>query len=120
MKKTRVAPVIDNDDDDSLLAPHRSRTASAQNISVLTRALNDFGLTPAGRAIKHDHSYISRWRSGEQNMSLEDLLILMDALGLKFISAGSDMKVIDAEDHKTLLNLANKGLRAMNNEARGE
>lgn len=82
--------------------------------------MNEAGLTPLGRAIGHDHTYLSRWRKGEQGIKFSDLMTLLDACGLKLVTAGPDMRVIAEEDYRTLLNLANKGLRALNNEARAE
>lgn len=96
---------------------HRSRTISAQNEGTLLRALNETGLTPVGKAIGHDHTYVSRFRSGDQGMKLADLMTLLEVCGIKLITAGDDMQVIDKADYKILLGLANKGLRALNQEA---
>lgn len=106
----------DDEFEDSNVVPVRSRTVAAQNETVLLRAIMQAGLTPLGKAIGHDHTYIVRFRKGEQGMKLPEYLLLLEACGLKLVSAGSDMKVIDKKDYETLLNLANKGMRALNNE----
>lgn len=101
---------------DSNVVTVKSRTVSAQNESVLLKAMAESGLTPIGQAIGHDHTYVSRFRKGEQGIKLAELLAMLEACGLKLISAGPDMVVVDRSDYKTLLNLANKGMRALNNE----
>jgi len=98
-----------------------ARKITARNESVLLRALNEAGLGPVSRAIGHDQSYLSKWRNGDLGLKPDDLFAMLDQLGLKLVSAGPDMRVIDEQDYRTLLNLANKGLRALNNEViRGE
>lgn len=108
-----------SDDDlyDSNVIPVRSRTVSAQNENVLLRAIMGAGLTPIGKAIGHDHTYVVRFRKGEQGLKLPELLTMLETCGLKLISAGDDLQVIDKKDYMTLLHLANKGMRVLNNEA---
>lgn len=101
-------------------SPHGARTVTAQNVSVLSKALNEQGLTHVGKAIGRDHTYLSRFRTNEQKISWDELMGILDACGLRLMSAGPDMRVISVEDYMTLLNLANKGMRAINNEVRGE
>lgn len=96
----------------------RLRTVIAQNQSVLLRALNETGLSPVGRAIGRDHTYVSRFRDNQQGMKLDDLLTLLETCGLKLIQADNSMVVVDRADYLSLLNMANKGMRQLNTEAR--
>lgn len=111
---------VDDVTNDSETVPHRSRNIAASNESTLLKAMNQTGLTPIARAIGHDPSYITRFRGNEQGMKIEDWMLMLKTIGLRLIASGSGMRIIEEEDYKTLLNLANKGLRALNNEARCE
>lgn len=113
-----VLHVVDGEINDRTYLPQGARKMAARNESTLLRAIADAGLTPIANAIGKDQSYVSRFRSGEQGLKMVDVLALLEAVGFKLITAGDDMRIINEEDYKTLLNLANKGLRALNNEVR--
>lgn len=73
-------------------------------------------MTPLGLAIGRDRTYITRFRTGEQGLKIADVLKLLEACGLRLISAGPDVVMIDRERYAALVTMSNLGQRQINEE----
>jgi len=74
--------------------------------SKLRDAMAHEGHKVIAEAVGFDSSNLSRVLSGDQTTSFERLCMLIDAAGLKLVSASDT--TIDPEDHKTLAKYAIK------------
>lgn len=59
-----------------------TRQFVAKNQSVILRAVADVTQARCGEAMGHDAGYVSRFFKGEQKISADEVLALLDAAGL--------------------------------------
>jgi hypothetical protein len=93
--------------------PTNTRQFVAKNQSVILRAVADATQSKVGAAMGHDAGYVSRFFKGEQKISCDELLALLDACGLAVHRLSEDDMIVSREDWKMYLTLAKRHMESV-------
>ena len=89
---------------------------SANNLAILLTAICDLGVNAAGEAINKDASFISRLKSNDNKITLQEFTELLAASGLELRQIAEDRIVVDKKIYDALLSFANVGFHKLKNE----
>jgi hypothetical protein len=93
--------------------PANTRQFVAKNQSVILRAVGDATQAKVGAAMGHDAGYVSRFLKGEQKISFDELLVLVDVCGLAVHRLSEDDMIVSRNDWRMYLTLAKRHMEAM-------
>ena len=89
-----------------------SRNLYAHNESQILQQVAIIGQTDIGLAIGHDKSYVSRVFSGEGKLSKEEMLRMLDVLGLRLSSITDEEVTLPKAEHDALVTFATKAINS--------
>lgn len=91
-----------------------TRQFVAKNQAVLLRAVADMTQAKVGEAMGgHDASYVSRFLKGEQKITLDEMLALLDVCGLAVHRLGEADMIVSRDDWKMYLTLAKRHMESV-------
>lgn len=86
---------------------------AAQNLAKILSALCEIGTSAAGEIIGRDPTFISRLKSGEKSLTIDEFSKLLAGSGLEIVELTDDRIQIDRQLHDSLLTLSRVGLSAL-------
>ncbi len=89
--------------------PTRESKKSA-NYALILNGIHAIGVSQSGKAINRDASFISRLKSGEKKISIDEIVELFDAWGLELVEQASDKVQVDRILYKALVELSDNTL----------
>lgn len=90
---------------------------SARNYAEILSALCEVGNTKAGALIGRDAPFVSRLKSGEKQLSLEEFADLITGIGLEICSVAEDQVTVDRDLYESVTCLARLALSKSTMEA---
>jgi hypothetical protein len=91
----------------------KNSTKGAMNLANLLSAICELGNTEAAKAIGREASFISRLKTNEKQLTLEDFAVLTAAAGLEIIPTAESTVSVDRELLTSLRHLAKMGINSM-------
>lgn len=79
-----------------------------KNQSVILRAVADVTQAKVGAAMGHDAGYVSRFLKGEQKISADEMLAMLEACGLAVHRMSDEDMVVSREDLTIYITLAKR------------
>ncbi|MGL4939396.1 hypothetical protein [Shewanella sp.] len=95
------------------MATTNTSKSAAQNMAKILSAICEVGTTGAGEIIGRDPTFISRLKSGEKHLTIDEFSVLLAGIGLEVNETASDRVVIDRQLHESLLTLSKVGLQSI-------
>ncbi len=92
----------------------KSNKTTATNISVLLSAICEVGNTLSGELIGRDAAFISRLKSGEKSITLEEFCALTAGIGIELAPKAEHQVTIDRQLYDSLMHLSRLGLDHIN------
>lgn len=86
----------------------------AKNLAIFLSALCETGQTSAGEAIGRDASFMSRLKSGEKSINLDEFITLLDTLQLELHHTNQDEVKVNNDVYESLITLSQLGLKQLN------
>lgn len=96
-----------------MASPANSRQFVAKNQSIILRAVGDATQAKVGAAMGHDAGYVSRFLKGDQKISADEMLTLLDACGLAVHRLSEDDMIVSRDDWKMYLTLAKRHMESV-------
>lgn len=91
----------------------KTSKTGAQNMAKILSALCEIGTSAAGEIIGKDATFISRLKSGERSLTIDEFSLLLAGIGLEIVELTNDRIQIDRQLHESLLTLSRVGLGAL-------
>lgn len=92
---------------------NKTSNTAAQNMAKILSALCEIGTAAAGEIIGRDPTFISRLKSGEKSLTVDEFSTLLAGIGLEVVELTNDRVQIDRQLHESLLTLSRVGLSAL-------
>lgn len=88
--------------------PTNTRQFVQKNQSVILRAVADVTQAKVGAAMGHDAGYVSRFLKGEQKISADEMLAMLESCGLAVHRMSDEDMVVSREDLAIYITLAKR------------
>lgn len=89
---------------------------AAKNVAAILSAICEAGNNTAADAIGRDAAFISRLKTGERTITLDEFAELISAIGLEIIATAEQSVTIDRQLYESLGYLARQGLNSIHQD----
>lgn len=91
-----------------MMRPKSESKKSANNYAQILNAIHNVGVTQSGEAIGKDGSFISRLKSNEKKITINEFVELLTVWDLELVEASNDKVHVDRVLYQALLELSHK------------
>lgn len=89
-----------------------SRKFTASNHATLLRSIADVTQSSIGEACGHDTSWVSRFLSGQNKLTMNELISMLDAAGIRLSREIDNEVMLPEDEYQALVTFASKAFNA--------